>query len=64
MNTVQNKWLTSRNKKHQHQYFKSLEDYDGIGRVSLSHNRLTLKAPITTAADDKFCDVFSRLSKK
>ena len=25
---------------------------------------LTLKAPITTAADDKFCDVFSNFQKK
>ena len=25
---------------------------------------LTLKAPITTAADDKFCDIFSNFRKK
>ena len=25
---------------------------------------LTLKAPITTAADDKFCDIFPNFQKK
>ena len=25
---------------------------------------LTLKAPITTAADDKFCDIFANFRKK
>ena len=31
---------------------------DPVGR------ELTLKAPITTAADDKFCDIFPNFQKK
>ena len=31
---------------------------------SQSDETLTLKAPITTAADDKFCDIFPNFQKK
>ena len=30
----------------------------------IKHGILTLKAPIPTAADDKFCDIFSNFRKK
>ena len=29
----------------------------------MAHTGLTLKAPITTAADDKFCDIFPYFQK-
>ena len=32
--------------------------------LSLMRVLLTLKAPITTAADDKFCDIFPNFPKK
>ena len=30
----------------------------------MAGNLLTLKAPITTAADDKFCEIFPNFQKK
>ena len=33
-------------------------------RVKLNEVEYNLKAPITTAADDKFCDIFSQILKK
>ena len=35
------------------------DDKSATGKKSL-----TLKAPITTAADDKFCDIFPNFEKK
>ena len=32
--------------------------------LSYDTQHLTLKAPITTAADDKFCDIFFNFRKK
>ena len=32
--------------------------------MNKSFLKLTLKAPVTTAADDKFCDIFSISKKK
>ena len=42
-----------------------LDENDTLGsNFSLLLHYLTLKAPITTAADDNFCDVFSNFRKK
>ena len=51
--------LTYSKLKHLFFFFKisSVANY-GIGRT------LTLKAPITTVADDKFCDIFPNFEQK
>ena len=41
-----------------------LAGYSFASSSFLKHLELTLKAPITTAADDKFCDIFSNFRKK
>ena len=39
-------------------------EFQWVGRLTASKDILTLKAPITTAADDKFCDIFSSFRKQ
>ena len=36
----------------------------GYQQTTLVGKELTLKAPITTAADNKFCDIFPNVLKK
>ena len=38
--------------------------YSEIQKTLLQYYPLTLKAPITTAADDKFCDIFPNFRQK
>ena len=45
-------------------YFGNLLESTNYKTHVKAGNKLTLKAPITTAADDKFCNIFSNLQKK
>ena len=45
------------------QYTWYLSAWSTEPHIDKSHD-LTLKAPITTAADDKFCDIFPNFRKK
>ena len=38
--------------------------YQQTTKPQLAGTELTLKAPITTAADDKFCDMFTKFRQK
>ena len=47
----------------------SIEDHKNVfkqnqSQDSVEEHKLTLKAPITTAADDKYCDFFPNFRKK